>query len=147
MGKWLQGDLRIDKYAWEVDWDGYYLSHIEINISISPLHPLVATWLILSFLFCRSKETFYPHPHTCKGKWDHQTSKRQMLQKAEDVHLTSLLLALLPITLFCQASVGIHEVPPAERCSDLGTQTLRRWDPSVPQYFIQDWQHQVLLLL
>lgn len=50
MGKWLQGDLKIDKYAWEIDLDGYYLSQIEINISISPLHPLVATWLIFPVL-------------------------------------------------------------------------------------------------
>lgn len=54
MGKWLEWDLRIDKYAWEIDLDGYYLSQIKINISIAPLHPSVSyRWLPdLFYLFC-----------------------------------------------------------------------------------------------
>ena len=44
--------MRIDKYAWEIDLDGYYLSQIKINISIAPLHPSVCyQWLLTYFIF------------------------------------------------------------------------------------------------
>jgi len=53
-----------------------------IYSSFTPIGLLsVATWLILCFLFFRPKETFYMHPHTCKGKWEQQIPKRQMLLK------------------------------------------------------------------
>lgn len=53
MGKWLEGDLRIDKYAWEIDLDGYYLSWIKINISVAPLHPSVCyRWWPDLFYIC-----------------------------------------------------------------------------------------------
>lgn len=45
-------------------------------------------------------------------KQEHQIPKRQTLQKPRGMHLSYLLFALLPDTLFFQPSVDTHEALP-----------------------------------
>lgn len=78
MGKWLEGDLRTDKYAWEIDWDGYYLSHRSIYLYLLYTHRFAIGGYLTYFIFSglHARGTFYLYPHTCEGNPEYQTPTR-----------------------------------------------------------------------
>lgn len=158
MGKWLEGDLRIDKYAGDIDLDG--LSVSEINISISPLHPFVSHQCLpdLFYIFCfawqrnkQTKELFYLR-HT-------NGEKSKSIRYAKDRHIRSPELCIYPLscllcslTLFVPAQYWHPWSPPKNTSVERGAESLglslRRWDIPLLQHLIQNshlWQHQVLL--
>lgn len=130
MGKWLEGDLRTDKYAWEIDWDGYYLSQRSIYPYLLYTHRFAIGGYLTYFIFSglRARGTFYLYPHTCKGKPEqtHETCSRSP-------GLGTYPLFCMPCSpsLSCQCW---HPWSPsrdiaAEKCLKPGTLGLRRWYP------------------
>lgn len=129
MGKGLEGDLRVDKYAEEMDLDGAHPSQIRINTSIPLLHPSVVinehpTHLIFSDLQDEGN-AFSGSTH---GRREGRASH---IQEIEATEALNCIFTLSPVCSAPHRSENHPEIPLSERSPNPGA---ARWDPSVQFY-------------
>lgn len=130
MGKGLEGELRMDKYAGEMDLDRAHPSQIRINTSIPLLHPSVVinghpTYLIFSVL--QGVGNVFP------GSTHRRREGRA--SNIQEIDATESLNCIFTHCPLCSAPHHFEnhpEIPLSERSPDPGT---GRWDPSV-QFFL-----------
>lgn len=129
MGKGLEGDLRMDEYAGEMDLDRAHPYQIRINTSIPLLHPSVVinghpTYLIISVLQDEGN-IFLGSTHS------RREGRASDIQEIDATEALNCIFTLSPVCSAPPHSENHPEIPLSERSPNPGT---GRWDPSVQFY-------------
>lgn len=126
MGKGLEGDLRMDKYAGEMDLDGAHPSQVKINTSIPPLHPSVVINEHLTYLiFSALQDT----GNVFSGSTHRRREGRALdIQELDATEALNCIFTPSPVCSVPHHSENHPQIPPSERSPNPG---IERWDPSV----------------